>query len=117
MWGKSLHLPPGPGSYPFSPVARLDVDTNTTTRRTAWARRFDPRLSRELVNMCGGPLPTDRAVYMLRATENVAVGDYIVDRAGGIECLAFPNRNVVFRKCWRKRRPVLLEVLTDSPQR
>ena len=38
--------PPGPGSYPFSPIARLDVDTISTTRRTAWARRFDARLSR-----------------------------------------------------------------------
>ena len=38
--------PPGPGSYPFSPIARLEVDTISTTRRTAWARRFDARLSR-----------------------------------------------------------------------
>ena len=67
--------PPGPGSYPFSPIARLDVDTISTTRRTAWAWRFDARLSRELVNMYGGRLPTHRAMYRLRDTEDVAVGD------------------------------------------
>ena len=34
--------------------------------------------------------------------------------ASGIDCLAFPNRNVGFRKSWRKVS-VLLKVLTDSP--